>query len=376
MAGSSRLQTRETANLIPSDHGATDRRLPAGDPPAGTTNQCPLFLEGWLEFNRARWRVRPYRFRYSPSDSNASALESVLYLNARGRIVLPKLNPYLPVAFQPTPTRSPIRLCRQWLEIAQTLVDEMGERQLGATVTLPPEVTDIRPWIWAGFQVGVHYTYYNDLPIDAKRVDPAVRKKCQQARSLGYTCERSSQLTHVLACLRETEKHQRFSYGLTERDLKRLTRWLGEDCFRMYLCYSPEGRPASARLVLYCPGGRAMDWVCGTAAQHIRSGATQLLIWSVLEDLHSAGARGFDFGGANIRNVAAAKMIWGGQLVPFYSLQAEYNLRTLAKWLYGWVRYHRTGTGPRGGPVPVDMRSPGGGSVGLQQPCTPEDLGD
>jgi hypothetical protein len=76
----------------------------------------------------------------------------------------------------------------------------------------------------------------------------------------------------------------------------------------------------------------------GTRGAHLQSGATQLLIHDVLEDLQAAGAAGFDFEGANIPDVAAAKLNWGGQLVPWYRVDS-FTLRSLARWGWYWFRF-------------------------------------
>ncbi len=108
------------------------------------------------------------------------------------------------------------------------------------------------------------------------------------------------------------------------------------------ICYAPTGEPASVDVDLYHPGSRAVGWVGGTKTEHLQSGATQLLQGYVLEDLQAAGATGYDFVGANIPSVAAAKATWGGHLVPFYSVEA-YTLRSLAKWALNCFRFRRAG---------------------------------
>ena len=72
-------------------------------------DQSPLFLPGWLEFNRQKWGAEPQRLRFERDPANPPTLESVIYLDRKGKVWLPPLNYYLPVAFTPTPppTRRP-----------------------------------------------------------------------------------------------------------------------------------------------------------------------------------------------------------------------------------------------------------------------------
>lgn len=305
-------------------------------------HKSPLFLDGWLEFNRVKWGLQPLRVNYSPDGAELPMVEAVYYLNKAGRVVQPKLNPYFPIAFTPTPTQALSRVYRQWLSVATPLVEDIRQRGLRSTLRLLPEITDARPWRWAGFHVSVRYTFYNEFPFDIQMIDPAVRRKIKQAQRANYSCQRSQNMAHALACLEDTQQRQGFHDRLQVRDFELLRDCLGDEHFRVYICYAENGEPASTRVLLHCPGGRAIDWLVGTRTNHLSLGATQLLLHYVIEDLQTVGASGFDFEGANIPSVAATKMIWGGKLVPLYSID-PFTLRSLARWaLYRFQNTKRT----------------------------------
>lgn len=304
----------------------------------------PLTLAGWLEFNRHRWGVRPETVQITAPGADLPAVSVVLYLDRCGRIRLPPDNPYAAVHFQPTPTQSRVRRGRQWLEVGAALAADMRRRGLAARLRLPPDLPDVRPWQWAGFRTGVRYTYWLDLPWDADAAGAAVRKSAARAGRLGYTCARTADMAAVVRCLAETEARRGFTHRLAPADLKLALSLLGEEHLRAYACVAPDGEPASARIVLYRPGARALDWVAGTAAAHLQSGATQLLIQHVLADLARTGAPAFDFAGANLPGVAAAKATWGAHLVPCYTLE-PYGMLPLAAWIRGWWRFARPGKG-------------------------------
>lgn len=316
--------------LSPQDGPAYKVRIPNGPP--------PLAHDGWLEFNRIKRGVRPIRLQNGDSESS---VDVVFYLDRAGRITLPPLNPYAPLTYT-TGDEKNYRRHRRWLSLVEPIVDEMRGRGLARPIAFPVGIVDMRPWQWAGFRVSATYTYYSALPLDAGNADPAVRRKIRQAVRMGYTCERVLGPKHVLTCLLETERRQGFSYGLTPIDFVRLRDLLGPERLRMYICYAPNGEPATVRVVLHASGHPAIDWVSGTASQHLQSGATQLLIRTVLDDLSVAGATAFDFEGANIPGVAAAKMAWGGELLPWFQVES-FGFRGLARWGRGWLGYHRAG---------------------------------
>ena len=293
--------------------------------------QSPLLLDGWLEFNRYKWAVTPLRLKLSEEGKELPAIETVLYLDKKGRIVQPPLNPYLPVAFYPTSTDKTTRLYQQWLRMSELLVEEFVKRGVKGSVAFCPEVMDVRQWQWHGFLAEVRYTFYLEIPYDIELSANSTRGKVRKAERAGFVCEVAPKkmFSEVIQCLAETESRQKFSYKLDVKDLEVALDLLGEDVFRTYVCRSKSGELASCRIVLSVSGSRAVDWVAGTREDFLSSGATQLLIWYVLKDLAQRGVTGFDFAGANLPSVSASKADWGGKLTPYYAIR-PLNLRTLA----------------------------------------------
>lgn len=299
-----------------------------------------LTHDAWLEFNRQRWGVTPERVRLSEGADGGPAIETVYYLNARGKIWRPPLIPYTPVIFSPTPTRHRDRLDRQWLAVGRLLAEDMQRRGVVNTQFMAPGLTDLRPWQWTGFQVGVRYTFRIDLPHSPDQFSSTVRRDINRARKAGYTVERTVDLHQVRALLAESEERQNFQYGLPLEALFLAREVMGDDLFRCYICYAPNGEPAAAEIVLVKRGGEALGWVIGTANDHLRSGATQLLDADLIAALAADGVTCYDFLGANLPTVAAAKVTWGATLVPYYTIDAP-GLWGLARHARDLWRYTR-----------------------------------
>lgn len=299
---------------------------------------CPLALEGWVEFSRLKTGLRPARLAFGGVSDGQPGLEALLYVDRRGRVVLPKFNAYVPLEFRPTTTHRLGKAYRRWFELGGALAEEMRLRGIRSAINLPPEVADARPWQWQGFRASVRYTFHLDFPLKLEGIDHAPRKKKNQAEAAGYSCCRTRELAAVIECLRDTEERQGFSLGLRLEDLLLAAELVGEESFRTYVCYAPDGTPASSRIVLHHPGWRAVDWIAGARRNHLQSGVTQLTIWTALRDLQDAGASGFDFAGADIPGVAASKMTWGGRLAPYYRIES-YGVRMLALWFAEAMRF-------------------------------------
>ncbi len=192
--------------------------------------------------------------------------------------------------------------------------------------------------MWSWFRVSPRFTNYIDFPFAIRQADRTVRQQVNKAVRAGYTCRRSENLNDALRCLSESEHRKGFAYGVTLSTLQMADAILGPESFRAYVCYASNGEPAAARVVLHRPCGRACDWLAGTVAAHLHSGATQQLISFMLEDLQQAGASGYNSCGANLESIAVAKTVWGGRLVTQFSIQA-YDYAAMKRCLGNMVRF-------------------------------------
>ena len=316
--------------------------LPEQAGPAGgqVFAATPLSLPGWLEFNRRKWGATPHRELLTTEGKPLPAVEAVFYTNKRGKLVMPRLSPYLPVEFRPTATDALPRLGRQWLSVGGLLAERWRKLGLAGTISLHPGIVDVRPFQWRGLRASVRYTFQLPFPFDLMAADKDVRRRSKNAQDAGFTCALSTDMTQAISCLVETESRQEFDCRLTVDDLRLALDLLGSDHFRTYVCYGPRMRPVSTLIVVHCPGCWAVGLVAGTARDSLSSGATQLMYRFALYDLQAAGAIGFDFAGANLPLISAFKLQWGGRLVPIYGVE-QYGLRSTARFAFEWYKAAR-----------------------------------
>jgi len=284
--------------------------------------QCPLALDGWRAYNEQKWNVTSCDLSYKPRGEQGQSLDVIAYKDKQGRFVLPYLNPQWHMRFQSTPTTAPYRIHRQWNEVAELLVKDMLLSKTQGRIALPPEIEDIRKWIWTGFRSFPLYTVMVNFPHGLQDADPKTRGHVKKARKDGFTTELARQPEDLLACINGTEDRKKFSYEFDWESIKLGLELMGPEHFRIYVAYSPEGEPASARLVLFNEGGVAYDILAGTRKKFLSSGATQQLIAHVLEDTQQLGATAFNFSCANIESVSPAKLCWGGELLPMHGIEA------------------------------------------------------
>lgn len=278
----------------------------------------PIFLDGWMQFNRVKWGLEPCWRRYTLQGADLPALEVVLYLDRRGRVRRPSPDQYLPLRFLPAPgtESSPRRLTKQWLALSTEMAKELRVRGVVGGLVLPPGIIDGRAFKWTGLSVGIKYTYIGPLPHDSNKIGNDVKRKCKKARQLGYYVNPTTDWEGVARCLSDTERKQIFSYGLAVSDLASCSALLGPGNLVASAGFTPDGEMVCADLTLHVKGGIALGWAQGTRREHLSSGVTQLVNHFVIDWLTKDGATGLDWVGADIESFATAKAAWGFDLTP------------------------------------------------------------
>jgi hypothetical protein len=299
----------------------------------GTDALSPLELPEWVEFTT--WRTGLTAERKTIIGRKGTEARAVFYLDRRGRIKLPSLNPYLPVVFLSGRDR-PSGRTTEWLELAGAIVEEMKRRGTANRINLPPSVQDVRPWSWRGFLVGVGYTYCVAFPFQDEGVERSHRRNIDKAAKLGLSVTRVRDVGPVLACLAETEVRKHFSHRIGQRELRQASAVLGEDHLRMYACFDAHAEPVSAAVVIHARGGWAIAWLAGAKTGRLAEGGNHLLWRYVLADLEEADAVGIDFCGADIQSIATFKSRWGASLAPAFNVRT-YSPRTAARFVAGWL---------------------------------------
>jgi hypothetical protein len=305
--------------------------------PAPPITLTPLELPGWLEFNA--WRTGLKVHHSSTELGDGVRADAVLYVDRRGRVKLPPNNPYLAVVFR-SPHEGSTRRTGEWHRAVAPLVEEMKRRGSGNQLYLPPDITDVRPWIGRGFFVGVRYTYILDLPFDEALQTRETRRRIRRAEAQGLTVARTADVDLVHRCLSEGEARQGFSTDVGPPQLRTASDLIGQDNLRMYVCQDPAGRPLSACTVLHVPGARAVGWLAGGSVKGVAEGASRLLFRFAFDDLALADATGLDMAGANIPSVATFKSYFGARLAPNFAIRT-YSPRTAARFALDWLRSRR-----------------------------------
>lgn len=296
----------------------------------------PLFNSGWVTFNELHWGLRAEWIELEPRGSSKWRLRVLLYRDRSGSVVMPPRNPYLPVSFECSATRPYTRNHRK-RDAIDAFAKLICARRVRGALAFSPIVDDVRPFQWCGFQAEPRYTYFVDLRNFSEDADPSVHNKIRKAQKNGYTCEITTDFDAVQGCLAEAEVRKIFDHKVDAHGLMDLHRLMGADAFLAILCRSVNGEPVGARLQMFCAGGVAYDWSAGVKTDALRNGVNNLLCDFSFKTLAQRGCISFDFCGADIPSVAAAKEGWGGRLVTYYRVRRR-SLRSVLHEGYVWVK--------------------------------------
>lgn len=307
----------------------------------------PLFNPGWVEFNERQWDVRAEQIELGPKAGSAWTLRAVLYRDQRGRLVVPPRNAYLPVTIDCAGSRAAVLNARK-REAITALAERVCSSSVRGSLVFSPVIDDVRPFQWRGFDATPRYTYCIDLRDFDTNADPSVRNKVRKAQKNGYVCEVSTDFNAVQDCLLGPESRKSFDHQVDARGLALLHELMGVDAFTAVLCRSPSGAAVGARLHMFCPGGLAHDWSAGVKSEALRAGVNNLLCSFSFGLFAKRGCDVFDFCGADLPLVAAAKEGWGGSLVTYYALRHR-SLRGVLREGYFWMKsMQRPDRGQRG----------------------------
>jgi hypothetical protein len=199
-----------------------------------------------------------------------------------------------------------------------------------------PGFTDIRPFLWDGYNARVNYTYILDLSRSLddiwKSFSSKKRGGISHARKMGYEVRRSTDLRpiHDMATRRYDEQGKTIPLFSHEylADLQRT--FPGElEVYHLLLNGTVEGGMVVLRDRLF----RA--WLGTTKTAGHGNG---LLYWSVIEGSKAEGAPRFDMGGANTPHICSFKNKFNPRLEAYYSLTRTNALGRIAEGLFRLVR--------------------------------------
>jgi hypothetical protein len=189
---------------------------------------------------------------------------------------------------------------------------------------------DVRPFLAAGWQPGLSYTYVvplTDLAAQWECVDQNLRRLIKRCEKDGVVYREDAEFDGLFRLHHQT--HQRKGAPL----------YLPEAAFRRYFEAAHaqglarlghavyDGRIIASQLMLTGPGRTAHTICAGADEDYLRMGASAFLRWRSFESLAAAGYLANDLTDAALNPVTRFKSQFGGRLTPTISVSRAFSLR-------------------------------------------------
>jgi len=194
--------------------------------------------------------------------------------------------------------------------------------------SFPPAFSDIRPYIWKGFETNVHYTYFTELHRDtdlSESFDPDIRRRISKAEQLEYSVHiNGSSEFIVYAWELEQKSFKRQDFHMVYASKNEFTSFIesliDQDSAKIYTI-THQNNPVATTIIILDQSKRiAYYWLAGADKEYLSTGLNQLLFHKMFENLIESGYKGFDFVGAGTESIARYKSTYNFPLVPMYSV--------------------------------------------------------
>ena len=245
------------------------------------------------------------------------------------RLITPPLFPHGGLLHRPVPSDLASRWESERNGETQALLEFLNRRYRRVHLTLAPGLTDVRPYLWSGWEVRPRYTYITDLSAGSEplwnRLERRTRTVIRKAESSGFQFVKTDDVDLLRAQYELVYAQQEGQLPVDSGVVQRLAETAQKrDLTETYCVASPSAETAA--IVVFARGAdRSYAWVAGADPTFRDSGATSLLYWKFLEQTSSAQ---FDFVGANMPGIAFFKRGFAGSLVPYFAVEG-YSSRLL-----------------------------------------------
>ncbi len=278
-------------------------------------------MSAWLEAAAEALGGTPVRFGcYRGGDLVGGC--GLLRIQKMGlkKATTPALTPYSGFLFAPSSARRAAQEEGKRTAVAAQLIERLEGDFHYVLLRHPSMLHDVRPFGWRGWSVEVRYTYVvslQDMDATWSNFKHSIRKQINKAAKQEIKITESEDIGLFLGLQERSFVRQKIAPPLARDRMRTFYEQLrARGLCRLYIADDGAGLPLSARIVV--PGfDTAYDWVAGADPDYYATGATSLLVWTIMKEMSESHST-FDFSGANLPAVARFKRGFGGELRSYY----------------------------------------------------------
>ena len=244
----------------------------------------------------------------------------------RERVARPiVLTPYLGILFPKSDAKYVTTISAN-KEIATQFALFLKREFDSVQLRFPPEVVDLQPFIWEGFQASVRYTYrlrVTHMNAAWEAMDARRRNDIRSAEKAGITVEQGNALTRVLELSESTFRRQRIELTFRKAAERFEAAVASPARSRSFIARNRVGQDIGAAYIVW-DEKRAYYLLGGYDSQAEKAAACSLALWQAIRfTAEELKLPEFDFEGSMIPAVEGFFRKFGGTLTPTYSVLWE-----------------------------------------------------
>ncbi len=252
------------------------------------------------------------------------------------------------------PKRAPSDATAQELLVLQALVDDLACRSYAhLQLHNRSTVADVRPFLAAGWQAHLSYTYVlqlGDLQAQWERVDPNLRRLITRCERNGVSYREDDDFDALFRLHLATHRRKGAPLYLPEREFSAWFRQVHDAGLARLGHAVLDGKVIASQLMLTGPHAVAHTVCAGADEAYLRTGASAFLRWHGSLALAQAGHTANDLTDAALNPVTRFKSQLGGELTPTWSLTRGDSLlfrleSAVQQWRAAANRGRRTAAG-------------------------------
>jgi len=285
----------------------------------------------WLEIFRKWYRHRYYVEYYGVTKNNE--LLAVMPVPVHRKLMFlkvvapPRLTPYLGPVFKDEILKGKLPSVISKIKEINSYFAKVLKNHYHLVINYPfsPWHVDLQPYKWAGFRIGVHYTYIINLaqPLEDIWVEMDKRRRTEIKRSESLSPEVvEGDINSFIELNNATFRRQGVRYNLNS-----LWRCLFRECScreqcKVWVAYV-KGEPLASMFLVW---DKERAYYLGGGINENSRGMMSYLIWNAIKFSKWKGLKVFDFEGSEIPSIERYFRKFGGTLTPVYYIQSPISL--------------------------------------------------
>jgi len=186
----------------------------------------------------------------------------------------------------------------------------------------PPEISDIRPFVWNAWKPSIYYSYFFNLDGNLEeKISKKVRNTIRKSQKSGISIQRENDPDLYYKLTLKTYEKQLRKPPVTKKFLLEMIKTIiSNNLGEMWIARTSMGEPAAGEIIVW-DHKRAHRWSATSDAQYKDSGATSLLLFEILQNLQTRGFHEINLMAGNTPRLTKFVSSFNPQLIPYYGVE-------------------------------------------------------